>query len=250
MNFPGTLRLDACVFGFGSAHFDVTFIVQYHDHVKKVCVIETPASLPGLDFATLRAMANLGSCHIVPAVDMTHTRHYSFYIPLSGRTILSPPRLRPLSAKTWPRGLSARHISSSCDPENIQLPTKSSNHLALSLGAALLAGLAGYNLGAQTRSTSSDTTQIYGDAQAVLRAKRELEASNLSVLDDPRTLESYGTSANSHHPASRHSLVVKVHGTEDVIKVVNVARKHRIPVTPYSGGTSLEGHFAGVWIYQ
>jgi D-lactate dehydrogenase (cytochrome) len=34
--------------------------------------------------------------------------------------------------------------------------------------------------------------------------------------------------------------------TEDVVKIVNVARKYRMPIIPYSGGTSLEGHFAGV----
>ena len=30
------------------------------------------------------------------------------------------------------------------------------------------------------------------------------------------------------------------------MKIVNVARKYRMPVIPYSGGTSLEGHFTGV----
>jgi FAD/FMN-containing dehydrogenase len=39
-----------------------------------------------------------------------------------------------------------------------------------------------------------------------------------------------------------------VFSTEDVVKVVNVARKWRMPVTAYSGGTSLEGHFGGASI--
>lgn len=43
-----------------------------------------------------------------------------------------------------------------------------------------------------------------------------------------------------------HSVVVYPDSTEDVVKIVNVARKYRMPVIPYSGGTSLEGHFAGV----
>ena len=30
------------------------------------------------------------------------------------------------------------------------------------------------------------------------------------------------------------------------MKIVNVARKYRMPVVPYSGGTSLEGHFTDV----
>ena len=43
-----------------------------------------------------------------------------------------------------------------------------------------------------------------------------------------------------------HSVVVYPKSTEDVVKIVDVARKYRMPVIPYSGGTSLEGHFAGV----
>ena len=33
---------------------------------------------------------------------------------------------------------------------------------------------------------------------------------------------------------------------EDVVKVVNIARKYRIPIVAYSGATSLEGHYSGV----
>lgn len=49
-----------------------------------------------------------------------------------------------------------------------------------------------------------------------------------------------------YHPTSPHSIIVRVTSTEDVVKVVNIARKYRISVTPYSGATSLEGHFGGV----
>jgi len=43
-----------------------------------------------------------------------------------------------------------------------------------------------------------------------------------------------------------HVVVVYPNSTEDVVKVVQIANKHRTPVIPYSGGTSLEGHFVGV----
>lgn len=66
------------------------------------------------------------------------------------------------------------------------------------------------------------------------------------VTTDPDTLQHYGSSENSYHPSSPHSVVVRVFGTEDVVKVVNISRKYRVPVTAYSGATSLEGHFAGV----
>jgi D-lactate dehydrogenase (cytochrome) len=43
--------------------------------------------------------------------------------------------------------------------------------------------------------------------------------------------------------------VVYPDSTEDVVKIVNVAKKYHMPIIPYSGGTSLEGHFAGVRIH-
>jgi FAD binding domain len=43
-----------------------------------------------------------------------------------------------------------------------------------------------------------------------------------------------------------HSVVVYPNSTEDVVKIVKIARKYRMPVIPYSGGTSIEGHFSGV----
>ena len=65
-------------------------------------------------------------------------------------------------------------------------------------------------------------------------------------MTDQETLETYGYSPNSYHHAAPHSVVVKVFSTEDVVKVVKVAKKWRMPITAYSGGTSLEGHFGGV----
>jgi len=34
--------------------------------------------------------------------------------------------------------------------------------------------------------------------------------------------------------------------TEDVVKIVNIAREMMVPMVVYSGATSLEGHFSGV----
>jgi hypothetical protein len=57
------------------------------------------------------------------------------------------------------------------------------------------------------------------------------------------------------------SFVIQIHGylsdslyvpqvrpssTEDVVDIVNIARKYRVPIVAYSGATSLEGHFSGV----
>lgn len=41
-------------------------------------------------------------------------------------------------------------------------------------------------------------------------------------------------------------LQVRPKNTVDVVKIVNIARKYRVPIVPYGGATSLEGHFSGV----
>ncbi|KAG5646703.1 hypothetical protein DXG03_002693 [Asterophora parasitica] len=66
-----------------------------------------------------------------------------------------------------------------------------------------------------------------------------------AVATDADTLRTYGYSENSYHPVSPHSVVVRPTSTSDVVKIVNVSRKYRIPITPYSGATSLEGHTSG-----
>lgn len=43
-----------------------------------------------------------------------------------------------------------------------------------------------------------------------------------------------------------HTVVVYPACTEDVVKVVKIANKYRMPVIPYSGATSIEGQFLGV----
>ena len=50
--------------------------------------------------------------------------------------------------------------------------------------------------------------------------------------------------ATAHPP----SVVVYPESTEDVVKVVKIANRYKMPITPYSGGTSLEGNFRSVRI--
>jgi D-lactate dehydrogenase (cytochrome) len=66
------------------------------------------------------------------------------------------------------------------------------------------------------------------------------------VSTDEEDLESHGVSDWSHHESARPTVVVWVTSTEEVVEVVKVAKKHRVPITPFSGGTSLEGHFSSV----
>ncbi|KAI9452798.1 FAD-binding domain-containing protein [Lactarius psammicola] len=88
---------------------------------------------------------------------------------------------------------------------------------------------------------------IYGTPEDFARAIEELRASfaGEAVTTAPEQLTAHGFSPNYHHPGLPHSVVVYPTSTEDVVKIVNIARKYRMPVIPYAGGTSLEGHFAG-----
>ncbi|KAH9952204.1 D-lactate dehydrogenase cytochrome oxidoreductase [Amylocystis lapponica] len=81
--------------------------------------------------------------------------------------------------------------------------------------------------------------------QAIAELREAIPRKN-GVATDQDTLSQYGHSENSYHPTSPHSVVVRPMSTEDVVKVVNIARKYRVPIVAYSGATSLEGHFSGI----
>ncbi|KEQ67270.1 FAD-binding domain-containing protein [Aureobasidium melanogenum CBS 110374] len=46
------------------------------------------------------------------------------------------------------------------------------------------------------------------------------------------------------HPGDQPFCIIRPASTEQVSEIMKVCHRRRIPVTPYSGGTSLEGHFA------
>ena len=89
----------------------------------------------------------------------------------------------------------------------------------------------------------------YATPHEVQKAIEELKCvfpDKNQVLTSAGVLESYGNSPNFYLHGASHSVVVKTFTTDDVVKVVMVAKKWRMPVTAWSGGTSLEGHFSGV----
>lgn len=69
---------------------------------------------------------------------------------------------------------------------------------------------------------------------------------NERVSTDEADLESHGISDWSYHEEKRPTVVVWVESTEEVQEIVKIATKYRVPITPFSGGTSLEGHFSSV----
>ncbi|WWC65525.1 uncharacterized protein I303_108143 [Kwoniella dejecticola CBS 10117] len=76
--------------------------------------------------------------------------------------------------------------------------------------------------------------------QAIEVLKGKLKEDQVST--NPDELLSHGVSANTYHAAAIPNVVVYAESTEDVSAVMKLANEYRIPVTPFSGGTSLEGH--------
>ena len=151
-------------------------------------------------------------------------------------------------------------FSSSTSSAASSLKLKTPNPLPRLVLFATLGGLAGV-LVASTLSPSKASQLVEGsptfnqnyaspsEAKKAIEELKGIFSDKGRVLTDHETLETYGYSPNSYHHAAPHSVVVRVLSTEDVVKVVNVARKWRMPITAYSGGTSLEGHFGGVSIW-
>ncbi|KAF2180332.1 d-lactate dehydrogenase-like protein [Zopfia rhizophila CBS 207.26] len=127
------------------------------------------------------------------------------------------------------------------------------------LAIAIMAGATGYYFGQSLPAAppTSSTTPLYettppnhdissSNLQAAWSDFREIVGrENLSL--EKSELESHSGSLWSSHPSSPDDLpfcVVKPASTEEVSKIMKVCNERKIPVTAYSGGTSLEGHFA------
>ncbi|KAH7079907.1 D-lactate dehydrogenase mitochondrial precursor [Paraphoma chrysanthemicola] len=68
-----------------------------------------------------------------------------------------------------------------------------------------------------------------------------------NITLDKHDLESHAGSSWSSHPAEPGDVpfcVIRPESTLEVSAIMKICHERKIPVTPYSGGTSLEGHFA------
>ncbi|KAJ7240137.1 FAD-linked oxidase-like protein [Mycena haematopus] len=113
--------------------------------------------------------------------------------------------------------------------------------LAVGLGAApFLPG---------TKTSTVPFKPVYGTAKEFSQAIEDLRtifSTRLGVIStDPDDLKVHGLSTNTYHTGVDHSVVVYPESTEDVVKIVEIANRYKMPVTPYSGATSLEGQFIG-----
>ncbi|WVF66935.1 hypothetical protein IAT40_001678 [Kwoniella sp. CBS 6097] len=155
-----------------------------------------------------------------------------------------PPRQTPSSSSSGPR-----------------VTPVSSAFYALSLALFCGAGYLIGNVSALPPSTSLVDSSFaiahqlanqpkYGTHKDYLSAIEELtklfegKGKADQVSTDDADLETHGISEWSYHEAKKPTVVVWVDNTEEVQQVVKIAQKWKVPITPFSGGTSLEGHFS------
>ncbi|KAF8157423.1 FAD-linked oxidase-like protein [Mycena galopus ATCC 62051] len=97
--------------------------------------------------------------------------------------------------------------------------------------------------------TKIPTAPVYGTAKEFRQAiddMRKAFPTRLGVVStDSDDLKVHGLSTNTYHTGVDHSVVVYPESTEDVVKIVKIANKYKMPITPYSGATALEGQFIG-----
>ncbi|KAI0647653.1 FAD-linked oxidase-like protein [Trametes meyenii] len=136
-------------------------------------------------------------------------------------------------------------------PQSQPKGSSSSAPLAFAVGS-VLSGALGYYLAtsakdeAEEGKTGVQFNTKYGSPEDFKKAIEELRLAfpdEDAVTTDVEDLEVHGFSENDYHPSSHPSVVVFPSSTEDVVKVVKIAIKYKMPVIPYSGATSLEGHY-------
>jgi len=146
-------------------------------------------------------------------------------------------------------GGSSNSKSSSSSAWSDNVPLLAVGVLCFSLGFVISRTGPNFNSGLSSSPEPVTLSNKYASSQEIAKAIQVLKIlfpGNAAVTTDEEELRTYGFSENSYHPSAPHSVIVRVHSTEDVSKVMKVATKYRVPVTAYGGGTSLEGHFAGV----
>ncbi|RXW24528.1 hypothetical protein EST38_g1350 [Candolleomyces aberdarensis] len=166
--------------------------------------------------------------------------------------------LRPLTgSQRSPRTIGqTRHYSRNGDGSGKEESSSKKQHrpgllsASLTWGAFLVAtGLSveRWYYGSPASRVSKSGTPVYGSPedfkQAIEDLRKDLSHLEHGISTSPDDLYSHGFSVNDYHPGVSHTVVVYPQSTEDVVKIVKIANKYRMPVTAYSGATSLEGQF-------
>ncbi|KAI6004379.1 FAD-linked oxidase-like protein [Pisolithus orientalis] len=131
----------------------------------------------------------------------------------------SQRNLRPSSTLT---NLQPKPITNTLHPSYLQTTQSGFRYALLAGGISFSVALAGIV------HATRDNPDFPGAIGALLQEFHERSI----VSTDPQELYAYAQSSYSQTPVPK-----------DVVKVVNISRKHLVPIVPYSGGTSLEGNF-------
>jgi hypothetical protein len=113
-------------------------------------------------------------------------------------------------------------------------------------GAAVYAERQGLLGSPGSESSSPPRYADQAQVQSAIEELRKTLPGDNQVRTNPDALLAYGNSPHSYYPGASHSVIVSVRSTEDVVKVVEISKKYKIPIVPYASATSLEGHYNGV----
>ncbi|KAL4906853.1 hypothetical protein BDW74DRAFT_189960 [Aspergillus multicolor] len=121
--------------------------------------------------------------------------------------------------------------------------------LSRTIFVASLAGGIGYGVGSSDQLWQPKDTEIpqYGDTEDFEKAIAELRAKlgEDTVSTDEDDLQRHGFSEWSSVNADRLPVAIAYpSSTEDVSEIAKVCNKYKMPMVPYSGGSSLEANFS------
>ncbi|CAO0791256.1 unnamed protein product [Mucor circinelloides] len=142
-----------------------------------------------------------------------------------------------------------------------QVTTTIKPNYAVFTAATLIAAGAGYWYGSNNKQQQATATTEANNAsqfrpqvpvpaipahETITKAfdelRKVLPAEHVSV--DEEALQDHGYSNNSYHNEGAPNIVVYPSNTNEVAAIVKIANKFDMPIIPFSGGTSLEGHFS------
>ncbi len=90
---------------------------------------------------------------------------------------------------------------------------------------------------------SAETAYSYGPVDRAIEDLRRLLGDRLSTSGAVR--DQHGKD-ESYHRSVMPDAVAFARSTEDVVEIVRICARHRVPIIPYGTGTSLEGHVAAL----
>ncbi|KAJ7320844.1 FAD-linked oxidase-like protein [Mycena albidolilacea] len=156
--------------------------------------------------------------------------------------------LRPLLQRTVRLG--GKRASPGLRPYSAQTARSNSGRVALVTGICGIAiGFGAAQFLPRTKASEIPHKPVYGtvtDFDHAIEDMKHIFSTRLGVIStDPDDLKLHGLSTNTYHTGVDHSVVVYPESTEDVVKIVKIANQYKMPITPYSGATSLEGQFIG-----